>query len=408
MSLPPRLAVTGLAAAAVGLLTVQAAALAGRHDAPSSSVSVAATAPAAPSADAGPAAAVGAAAPRGGLTSAGAHGVTVLDPGAAPGAATDAADRPDGTAGDTAAGGATGETAPTSASRDPGQERFEARFPAQARASQNAAEDPASARWAVLVGINEYAGRTRDNVGSRQDAEDLYRHLRDLGWRDDHIVLLRDHDATREMIKQAILWLRRKTTDASFVIVHYSGHTKQWHGRDVDGDGEVTDEALWPHDNRFIVDSEFVWWLDNVRSRWMWVNVGACEAAGFADRGLEREGRLLTFSSREVEKSYEDPERDNSVWGYYLVDQGMVAGLGDANGDGKVTVEEAFRYADERSAQRTARASHGPQHPVVWDGIRGELSLEIPPPPPPSSDGTEEGSEDCTVGLLCPDSRRRD
>ncbi|MGH3443683.1 MAG: caspase family protein, partial [Nitriliruptorales bacterium] len=315
--------------------------------------------------------------------------VTVLDPGAA-----------NGPAGDAAGGG----TASPSAASDPGLERFERRFPAQARASQNAGEDPASARWAVLIGINEYAGRTRDNVGSRQDAEDLHRHLRDLGWYEDHIVLLRDEDATREMIKQSTLWLQRKTTGASFVIVHYSGHTKQWPGRDVDGDGEVPDEAIWPHDNRFIVDSEFVWWLHKVRSRWMWVNIGACEAAGFADAGLQREGRLLTFSSREVEKSYEDPERDNSVWGYYLVDQAMIAGHGDANGDGKVSVEEAFRYAAERAPQRTARASHGPQHPVVWDGVRGDLSLEIPPPPPPSQ--TESDGDDCTLGVLCPGGRR--
>lgn len=390
MPLPPRGAAVALVTAGVTLLTVQTAGLAGRLEAGPASVSA--------SAVTGPASAAAAV-----TGTAESGGVTTLDPG------TDATGVATSEAGSRAPGGTASQPAASSASSsasDPGLERFERRFPDQARASQDAAEDPASARWAVLVGINEYAGRTRDNVGSRQDAEDLYRHLRDLGWYEDHIVVLLDHDATREMIKQSILWLQRKTSDASVVLVHYSGHTKQWHGRDVDGDGEVTDEAIWPHDNRFIVDSEFVWWLHKVRSRWMWVNIGACEAAGFADEGLAREGRLLTFSSREVEKSYEDPERDNSVWGYYLVDQAMLAGHGDANGDGTVTVEEAFRYAEGRAPQRTARASHGPQHPVVWDGIRGEFSLEVPARPPSRSSADDE-AEDCVLGVVCPDAGRR-
>ncbi|MBW3659250.1 MAG: caspase family protein, partial [Actinobacteria bacterium] len=143
----------------------------------------------------------------------------------------------------------------TTAASDPARRRFESRFPEHARAGQNTAK-PGTTRWAVLIGVNEHSGRTRDNVGSRQDAEDLARHLLSLGWARDHVLLLTDATANRENIVEGLRWLQRKSDEHSVVVVHYSGHVKQWHGRDADGDREVPDEAFWPSDNRFITDRE--------------------------------------------------------------------------------------------------------------------------------------------------------
>lgn len=259
----------------------------------------------------------------------------------------------------------------------PEQRRFEAAFPAHAAARQDPA-DPSTTRWAVLVGVNEHQGRTRDNVGSRQDAEDLAAHLLSLGWREDHVLVLADHAATREGIEQALRWLARKTDGHSVSIVHYSGHTRQWR-QDIDGDGERMDEGLWPSDNRFITDRRFVELVGGVDGR-LWVNIAACEAAGLGDPGLARDGRILTFSSREDQKSYEDPSVDNSVWGFFLIDEALRAGFGDADGDGDVTVQEAFEFAAPRAARRTSRQAHGPQNPVVDDRAGGGFSLRLPAP----------------------------
>jgi hypothetical protein len=59
----------------------------------------------------------------------------------------------------------------------------------------------------------------------------------------------------------------------------------------------------------------------------------------------------------------------------------MTRGYGDNNGDGIVTVEEAFRYARPYVIQRTSRR----QHPVITDKYSGNFSLvaPLPPPPPP-------------------------
>lgn len=264
---------------------------------------------------------------------------------------------------------------------DTARARFESRFPAHAAAAQDPA-DPASTRWAVLVGINDHQGSTVDNIGSRSDAESLYAHLIDQGWSPDHVLLLTDELATREAIVEGIRWLARQTTPDSTAVFSYSGHAKQWWGVDMDGDGEIPDEGLWPSDNDHIVDSEFVDLMDEVDAGRLWVNLMACEAAGFLDAGLVRDGRVVTYSSAEVEKSYEDPSVGHSVWGWNLTVQGLRRGLADANGDGDVTVQEAATHAIPRAATRTARQTpYGPQNGGMVDRAGGAFSLAVPTGP---------------------------
>lgn len=272
-------------------------------------------------------------------------------------------------------------------------------FPAQTEAIQDP-KDPATTRWAVLIGINRHHGATRTNVGSAQDAEDLQRHLLALGWRSDHMVLLTDLAATREAIEQAIAWLGSKTDGASTAVFHYSGHAKQWKDRNADSDLEVPDEGIWPADNRHMVDREVVDRLAAVDAGRLWVNLSTCEAAGFEEAGLmRRPGRLLTFSSREPEKSYEDPSVANSIWGYYLFERGLIGRASDPDGNGDVTVQEAFGYAAPQSTRATVGQNpYGPQHPVMIDDA-GAFSLLIPPKvqgPPAGRD-----SEPTCVGEVC-------
>ncbi|MDP8960416.1 MAG: caspase family protein [Actinomycetota bacterium] len=271
-------------------------------------------------------------------------------------------------------------------------------FAAQTNATQDP-NDPATTRWAVLIGINQHQGPTRTNVGSRQDAEDLHRHLLGLGWRSDHIVLLTDLAATRPAIEQAIAWLASKTDGASTAVFHYSGHTKQWKDRNADSDPEVPDEGIWPADNRHMVDREFVDRFAAVNAGRLWVSLSTCEAAGFEDLGLRRPGRLLTFSAREPEKSYEDPSVANSVWGYFLFERGLIGRASDPDRNGDITVQEAFAYAAPPTTQRTAnQRPYGPQHPVMIDDA-GAFSLQIPPRVKPPTAGSD-GEVPC-VGNIC-------
>lgn len=276
------------------------------------------------------------------------------------------------------------------------RDAFAAAFPAQASARQ-VEGDPASFSWALIVGINQYARPTQDTAGSRPDARVLRDHLRSLGWRSDHILLLADRDATAHGIVRAIRWLASRTDARSTVVFHYSGHERP-HPGDADRDGEGRDVALWASDNRLVVDGRLGAELGRVRAARMWIHIAACRAGGFDDPGMSRPGRLITYSSPERELSYEDRLLRHSVFGYYTIVEAMAHGRGDANRDGTVTVEEAFAYARPLVVDHTG----GRQHPLKVDRLPGQFSLRVPAAARP---GPEPTRSPCALPLGCPGAR---
>ena len=223
----------------------------------------------------------------------------------------------------------------------------------------SAAPPPAaSERWALIIGIDRFQGATRPNFGGAADAADFRQALVKNGWADDHIRVLTDGAATAGAIRAGLQWLVEHSGPTSLSVIHYSGHVKQ----------VGTTEYLWPHDNAFIADTELAGKVRELKGQ-AWVDISGCEAAGF-DEGISGPNRLFTGSSRANEKSYEIPDMRHSVFTFLLIDKAMLQGEGDANRDGRVSVQEAFDYAAPRAPQITAGQSQGAQHPVIagWDG----------------------------------------
>ncbi len=216
----------------------------------------------------------------------------------------------------------------------------------------------AGERWALIVGVDRFQGSTRPNFGAVNDAADVRQALLKAGFADDHIKVLTDGGATAGTIRAGLQWLIDRSSANSMSVFHYSGHVKQ----------VGSTEYLWPHDNSFIADSELAGKLRQLRGQ-AWIDISGCEAAGF-DEGISAPNRLFTASSRANEKSYEIKDLRQSVFTMLQVEQAMVQGRGDANGDSRVSVQEAFAYAAARAPQFTARQSQGAQHPVMagWDG----------------------------------------
>jgi hypothetical protein len=235
-------------------------------------------------------------------------------------------------------------------------------------------------RWAVLVGINDYAGRTHDTYGGVGDVRVLRKALVDAGWPESHIIELTDAHASAASIRDALRWLSAQATPDSMSVFHYSGHVKQL-GGDPDRDGEALDEHLWSSDNRFISDGELAGSLRQVQGR-VWVDIAGCEAAGFDD-GLSGPRHLFTASSLEHEKSYENPQWGTSVFTGLLVDRGLVRGAAPADPDGRISIQSAFAYAADQAPTITSRQSDGPQHPFLAGGDGAKWFLAAPPPPPP-------------------------
>ncbi len=246
---------------------------------------------------------------------------------------------------------------------------FARSFPVQEAAIRGTG--PGEDGWAVLIGINEHLGAVPDNFVSREDAERLRALLLRAGWSDDRIVLLTDRDATGDMIRESVAWLARKTGPESTVVFHYSGHSKKWYGPG----GRIDDQALWPTDDDFVRRGELAEALGAVTHDALWGNVAACEAAGFALPGLTAPGRVWTFSSEADEKSYEDPEAGHSVWGAFLLDQGLWQ-----HGEDPPSVQAAFADAAPLARHYTSlQVPYGPQTPVLVDELGTPFDLTAVP-----------------------------
>jgi hypothetical protein len=238
-----------------------------------------------------------------------------------------------------------------------------------------AAPAPAAGeRWALIVGVDRFQGKTRPNYGAVADAADFRAALLKAGWADDHIKVLTDGGATAGSIRAGLQWLVERSGPNSLSVFHYSGHVKQ----------VGSTEYLWPHDNAFIADTELAASIRQLKGQ-AWIDISGCEAAGF-DEGISAPNRLFTASSRANEKSYEIPDRAQSVFTLLEIEQAMLQGAGDANRDGRVSVQEAFEYAAVRAPQFTAGQKQGAQHPVMagWDGTPLFLDAVAAPPAPPA------------------------
>jgi len=256
-------------------------------------------------------------------------------------------------------------------------------------ASAARADASASARRALLVGVDDYVGGTRDNVGAVGDVLDLRTYLVDrAGFRPEDVRVLTDRAATAQAIRDGLRWLGDASTDTTLSVFHFSGHVKQ--AAAADGDGEAVDELLWAADNRLVSDGELAQWMRRLRGR-SWTDISGCEAAGFDD-GLSGPTRLFTASSLEHEKSFEHPGWRNSIFTGLLADFGMLQKRADADGNARVSIQEAFRYAEHEAPRLTANQRPSPQHPLLAGGDGTEWFLSTPKPP--------AASQRCFLGLL--------
>jgi hypothetical protein len=237
--------------------------------------------------------------------------------------------------------------------------------------------------WAVVIGIQDYQGRTHPTVGGRGDAAAFMDVLGRAHWPADHILELADGAATAANVRQAMQWLVNHSSPTSFTVFHFSGHVCI----QSTGPCAANHMHLWTVDNQFISDDELGNSMRGLQGN-AWVDIAGCEAAAF-DKGISTSQRLFTGSSAANEKSYEHPDWHESVWTGLAIDQGMLQGQADANNDHKVTVQEAVRWAQPRAAETTQGQDHGPQHPVISGGS-GEYdlaALAAPSPPPPNNGG---------------------
>jgi uncharacterized caspase-like protein len=218
---------------------------------------------------------------------------------------------------------------------------------------------PTGKRYAIVIGISDYAGSTNDLQYCDDDAREFNDALLANGWKNSQITLLIDGDATRTKILDAINLVSRVAETEDEVVFFYSGHGTISYS-DVDGDGEKRDECIIPVElstGTFIWDGELKTAFAECQSQRMMFYFDSCYSGGMTD--LAGPGRLILMACGENQLSLESSAWQNGQFTYYFVDQGMSAGSADANGDSQVTFEEAFDFAKANCQRQSPVASDG-------------------------------------------------
>lgn len=136
---------------------------------------------------------------------------------------------------------------------------------------------------ALIVGVGEYENPNANLPGISKDiamAQQLTAHL---GFSQNNIKVLRDKQATRQGLREALTDLANTTRTNDKILIYVSSHgsnTKDLNGDEEDG----YDETLYLHDGHF-TDDELGKLLDKIPSENMVVLIDACHS-GSGTRSL--------------------------------------------------------------------------------------------------------------------------
>jgi metacaspase-1 len=243
-------------------------------------------------------------------------------------------------------------------------------------------------RYAVVVGINDYADTAIPDLKyAESDARSVYDTLTDakIGrFPQKNVTLLLGKDVTPGKIKAALYKLRGVGKD-DLVVIFYSGHG-----------AKEGDEAFWVTQDAdhkalpatSLTNSEIRKYLQRIPSQRMVVLLDCCYAASTTKKSLtdpkklfgefEGKGRATIAGSADNQEALEYEGKKAGVFTHYLVSG--LRGAADTNSDGVVTFEEVWRYLGDNV--RKASVKQGGLHePVLISegGITPQFLLTFNP-----------------------------
>lgn len=235
-------------------------------------------------------------------------------------------------------------------------------------------------RSAVVVGNNVGARDEPRLHYAESDARRIAQVLTSVGdFAPENTTLLEGRPVVEilDAITRAEERLARSGEDG-LVLFYYSGH--------ADSEAlHIGNERLPLRDLQQVVDkgaiATRVMIIDACRSGTLTQTKGGHAAAGFAIEvtpNTDPRGAAVITSSAAGEDSQESDELHASFFTHHLA-SGLL-GAADADGDGAVTLAEAFAYAARHTLAATSTTAAGPQHPTfkVDLGGREELVLAHP------------------------------
>lgn len=160
--------------------------------------------------------------------------------------------------------------------------------------------------WAVLIGINDYRGDTSDLPWSVNEITCFKNTLLSSGnWKEDHIQVLLNYNATKENITNAIEWLDAHEDSNDVSIFYFVGHgsTDSDHQYLVVYNAKISDEEL--KDQCDMLEGHVV------------VIIDSCYSGGFIEELKDRKRVVLTACGKE-EFTYQDSHLQSGFFGYFI------------------------------------------------------------------------------------------
>ncbi|MDP3502936.1 MAG: caspase family protein [Myxococcales bacterium] len=250
-------------------------------------------------------------------------------------------------------------------------------------ASTALADAPATGplrRFALFVGNNEGGEGTRPLLYAADDARRMHDVMLRLGGTAQSDAMLLVNDSSDDVLT-ALSELERRARDArtrgdrTSLFFYYSGHAKD--GALRLGNTKLPMESVkarlaqGPTDMRVAV-------FDACRSGSLTRTKGVRKAPAFeveTDATRAAKGLVILTSSASDEDSQESDAIGASYFSYHLA-SGLL-GSADQNGDGRVSLAEAYAYAYERTVASTADSAAGPQHPTFSFDLAGNGDLML-------------------------------
>lgn len=241
-------------------------------------------------------------------------------------------------------------------------------------AAINAAEYINDDRYALIIGINDYADdKIQDLTTCQNDALGMRDTLIDPnigGVKEENVTMLLGDEASFRNIRKSLSKLRNLPANST-VFIYFSGHG-----------GKVADEGFWitqdaELDNlgaTALSDRDLRVFLERIPSERVVVLLDCCYATATVEgqKSLDDfndvlnrftgKGRAFLMAAGSGEEAIEAEDLKHSVFTYYVL-KGL-DGAADENKDGVVVLTELATYIDSHVADE-ARVRGGVQRPVV-------------------------------------------
>ena len=181
-------------------------------------------------------------------------------------------------------------------------------------------------KWAVIIGISDYDGRSSDLTNCHNDALEMAQILEGYGY--SYALALNDA-GSKDNMEMLLDWLIANEGPSSEVVFFFSGHGSRtadssW-DTDIESDGY--DECLVSWDLRAVTDSYMAGKFAELESMHFAAIYMSCHSGGMFDQPYEtRAGGLYLAAAEPDQYGWDYGALFNTLFFYYCFDQTILNG----------------------------------------------------------------------------------